>query len=264
MRKILYINILLALMFSMLACVDSEYDNNVVKTPADTNQISPKKVLTLRQFNDSITLGKFKSDTVFRKDYYLKGVVISSDRESNFYKELWLQDTLGGSVKISIDRYGVFLDFWLGNTYYIKIKGLSYNSTYKSLCVFSGVDTRLPGLILEDYIIWGGKPTGRNVINPIKIKFGSYSTAYVGRLVTFDSVQIKELGQTFAFPNEKDSKGSKDCSLQISTFSATLRNSSYATFARDTIKSGFYSITGVLTDDKVIVIRSKDKDIVKK
>lgn len=58
------------------------------------------------------------------KDLVIKGQVISSDKQGNVYRSLFIQDETGG-IEIKIGRTGLYNDYKLGQWIYVKCEGLT-------------------------------------------------------------------------------------------------------------------------------------------
>lgn len=56
-------------------------------------------------------------------DIIIAGKVITSDQSGNFYRSLYIQDNTGG-IELKIGKTGLYNEFKLGQTVYVKCKGL--------------------------------------------------------------------------------------------------------------------------------------------
>ena len=58
------------------------------------------------------------------EDIIIEGKVVSDDKPGNFYKSIFIQDETGG-IEVKIGRNGLYNDYKLGQTIYVKCKGLT-------------------------------------------------------------------------------------------------------------------------------------------
>lgn len=103
----------------------------------DFSDPQPYKVYTDADFpgNTLITVAQLKklyTDTYgntinqaydIHQDYVLKGKLISNDAYGNIYRTMYLQDATGG-MEIKIGTSGIYNELKVGQTVYVKLKGL--------------------------------------------------------------------------------------------------------------------------------------------
>lgn len=220
----------------------------------------------------NITIAAFKSlyngvPVEITDDFIIEGVVVSSDKEGNFFKELVIQDETGGILLI-IDQNNLHTDYPAGRKVYIKTKSL-YLSDYGGLIQLgasideeSGDLQRIPQSLMDEYIFKG--PCNQTV-EPLKLSISELNEEiHQSMLVELDFVALdnNDAGKPYA-----DAGGSSTQNRTIVNCNGTtaiLRNSDFASFADETMPKGLFSMTAVFSvfnGDKQFKIRNT-RDIV--
>lgn len=189
----------------------------------------------------------------------LSGQVVSSDKEGNFYRSFYIQDATGG-IEVKIGKTGLYNDYRVGQTIYIKPK-------YLCLGAYGGmVQLGAPSkeARYETSYMDAQELINRTVIKgatglmpmPIKISTASdINESNLGKLVTLEKFLYKggDNGLTTWAVKEDLALGIKAASgnqnFYLGTRKVVVRTSGYARFATapcPTIGSTCY-ITGVLT-----------------
>lgn len=211
----------------------------------------------------------FINDTIrITDDIIIGGYVVSNDKEGNFYKELYLQDTSAG-IAIMLDDSYLYTRFKEGQLVYIKCKGLYLGKD-------GGGVLKLGSLYTENGNISFGRIQGRSFIDahliasctnkPIeakKIKISDINDNMLHQLIYIDSVQFidEDIIQTYADGINKvsmsrtilDKKGNK----------VVLYNSGYAAFANDSLpklNGRIYAVLGKYSGTYQLLIRNT-KDV---
>ena len=258
----LTIGLLIATGLFVTSCVKDDFDQPEVPDPCDirsgltpTDSLTVSKLITLypnfeildaagevRKFPDSL-------------NYVFEGIVISSDEKSNFYKELYVQDSTGG-LKLSIDSKNIYVNHNVGQTVHIKLSGLTVH--YKS----GNYETSMIEIGFGQYTDkYGGEKIGRipaealsnyvknnsciQEVEPITVTLDNLSDDYIGRLIKINDVEFidDEIGKTYALYQQTTDRHIKDCEGN----SILLRNSGYASFQKDTLPPNNGSITAIYT-----------------
>lgn len=103
----------------------------------DFSDPAPAKVYTDADFGDQLVpirkvlqlyYDKYGKNTVgegleITEDYVIKGKVISNDAYGNIYRTMYLQDT-SGAIEVKLGISGIYNEFKVGQTVYVKAKGL--------------------------------------------------------------------------------------------------------------------------------------------
>ncbi len=234
--------LLLVIAFVFNNCVEDEYDEPepfVYEVDFEANT----SIADLKALYDGDT-------TLISDSIIIKGTVISTDKNGNFYKELVIQDSSGG-ISISIDRSPIYNDYPYGTAVYVKCAGL-YLGEYGGVVQL--------GSLYEDNGIWQfGRMQGWEYIQehlyrddrgepvtPQTITIPGINTSLVNTLVKFENVQFTEqnLGLPFAdaVNNLDKNRDIEDCDKN----SVSIRTSGYANFAADTVPSGKGTLIAVL------------------
>ena len=96
----------------------------------ETSVIPHNQVLELYQY------GKIYE---FKEDFFIRGNVISNDENGGFYKALVLQgESLSQSgLRFWMDRSDLFLDFQVGGSYEVNLKGLGLSYKFGAIQIGS-------------------------------------------------------------------------------------------------------------------------------
>lgn len=237
---ILTIGILITMGFTQ--CVKQDFDEPepyVYRVDLPVNM----SIAELKQLYDGDT-------TLIPDSIIIRGTVVSSDKNGNFYKELVIQDSTGG-ISISIDRSDLYNDYPFGEFVYVKCGGL-YLGEY-------GEVIQIGSLYEDNGIMQFGRMQGWEFIQqhllrddrgeaiiPDTIELSDFSQARINTLVAIKGIQFtnQNLGETFA-----DGLNNIDKNRDIENCEGTtriLRTSGYASFASDTVPSGNGTIVAVL------------------
>jgi len=254
------------------SCVKDEFDeptipnaNTVISGFIPTEGLTVSKLKTLYDSLEVIDavgeVRKFSSTD----SYVFEGVVISSDEEGNFYKEIYIQDSTGG-LKISTDATSTFNDYKVGQTVHIALSGLTVHyktGSNQSSMLEIGLGSfddkygkkigRIPASILKNYVKKNGAP---QKVEPLLIDLLSSTNDNIGRLVKLEGVELipSEIDSTYALYQKNTNRHIMDCEGNP----MLLRNSGYASFASLKLPQKKGTITAILTKygtDFQLVIR---------
>jgi len=244
MKKIIQnIVILLVLVATTLsACVQQTFEKPAINCDSTYNVTH-----TIKQIK-----ALFTNDTLRIKDnIIIAGYVISSDKEGNFYKELYLQDSTTG-IAIMLDDSYLYTRFREGQLVYVKCKNLYLGKD-------GGGVLKLGSLYTENGIVKFGRIQGRSfidahiipscenkLIEPKKIKISDINDNLLHQLITIDSVQFidADTSQTYADAANKQSMSRTIIDRKGKT--VVLYNSGYASFASEKLPKGNGKILAVL------------------
>ncbi|MCG2460136.1 DUF5689 domain-containing protein [Flavobacteriaceae bacterium F89] len=188
-------------------------------------------------------------------DLVLEGVVVSSDKEGNFFGNLHFQDrpdnpTLG--LEIEIDVRDSHLFYGVGQKIFVKLKGL-YLGKSKGVYKIGGVFTsfgnlsvgRLPAAAVDQHLFAACESPAP--IKPRLTTIDGLNADMLSTLIQLDGLEVvdEQVGLPFATPQEETERTLKDCEGN----EIVLLNSGYANFQAQPLPDGNGTITGVLTED---------------
>ena len=156
------------------------------------------------------------------KDLIIGGKIISSDASGNIYRSLYIQDETGG-IEVKIGTSGLYNDYQLGQTLYVKCEGLTVGNYGGMLQIgiedptgeyeTAYIDVKN---IINTHIFKGekGSPVSPQVVTEEELKNAlrsSYKSAYFGKLVTLkDLTYNKEIFVLIYVDPNKDKKASSN------------------------------------------------------
>ncbi len=232
MKNIFKITTVIALLFFIInGCTKEDFD----ETP---------EYITDWTANTSIADLKAKYSTVPAKidtNIIIKGIVISSDKEGNFYKELFIQDETG-AISIRLDNGYLYTKYPVGRLVYINCQGLyigTYNEVYQ-LGLGANID-RINSALIEDYIdiSAGGTP-----VTPATLTIDKLADSLIGTFIRLENVEFSNFNTTYADNNVSyTTRNISDCSGNT----VVMSTSSYADFAKDSLPQGNGTIDAVLS-----------------
>lgn len=210
----------------------------------------------------------YKGETIqIQEDLVVKGYVISSDKEGNFFNTIYFQDEPSNpsdGMQIELELRDSHLFFNVGQQIIIKLKGLylgESNDVYKIGGVFTSFGNRsvgrLPKNLVFDHVLVSCK---ENVgVEPTSIAILDLNEAMLNTLVVVTDVEIKqeELGETFAIKEQETLRTMIDCGDN----ELVIVNSGYADFQSEILPDKMGTATGILTMDNSqfqLIIRSLD------
>src|SRR5690606_30954058 len=173
-------------------------------------------------------------------DLVLKAVVISDDREGNFYKSLVVQDSTAG-ILIRIDQPNLYTEYPPGRRVFVKCKGL-WIGDYQNLIQIGGtVDTisdpqaasigYIPSAVVDNFILKGkyNIPVEPKVVTLNMLNDTMLNDSYQNMLIRLNDVEFDyfDAGQAYANIETKASVNRKiiDCRFSIDSLSVLLRTS---------------------------------------
>lgn len=188
-----------------------------------------------------------------QEDLILEGIVTSSDQAGNFFGTLHFQDAALNpeeGFQIDIDLRDYHLRFEVGETIFIKLKGLYLGrsqETYKLGGLFTTAGGtlavgRLPGNLVAQHIISSCKP--KSEIVPQTVTMETINSSHINTLITLTDVQIgpADMCKTYAEEATVTQRKLEDCNgNQIE-----LVNSGYSDFQSQILPAGSGTVTGIL------------------
>lgn len=242
--------LLLAITLFFSGCIKDEFD----APPADgEDPVNVVANTTIAQLKQLYNIGSNQPKLV-TEDLIVKGVVISDDKEGNFYKSLIIQDSTAG-ILIRVDQTNLYTDFPVGRRVFVKCKGL-WIGEYEGLVQMGGaIDTisdpqnpsveYLPTALVNQFIIRGAY---NQFVTPLSLTINQLNPTYQNMLVKLSDVEFDEaeIGETYADAVALSSVNRKlvDCNGG----EIFLRTSGYAQFANDTIPRNNGSINVIYSE----------------
>ncbi len=238
------------------ACVDLEFD----QPPAGGTDPNLPVNITIAELKDRHTLEQYEQIT---DDVTFSGLVISDDKEGNFFKQLVIQDATGG-IEIRIEVTDLNNVYPVGRKVYVKAKGLWLGDYNGLIQLGAGVDNsnpseleliRIPESLVDQFII---PATFNNAVTPKLLTIDQLSLDNVSTLIQLDGVQFvsSDAEETYADTVLQQSlnREIEDCAKRR----VIIRSSGFASFAGTKTPEANGTLVGVLGvfgDDYQIVIR---------
>ncbi len=243
-------------LFMPIACVDTDFD----QPPAGGEDPNLPVNITIAELKSRHVIGEYEEIT---DDVTFQGLVVSDDREGNFFKQLIVQDETGG-IELRIEITDLYNVYPVGRKVYVHAKGL-WLGDYGGLTQLGaaeGVDNsgnptllRIPESIADLFIITA---TYGNPVTPTLVTVDELSLDMVSTLVRFENMQFiaGDAGQTYAdaILQQTLNREIEDCSKKR----VIVRTSGFSSFAGDSTPVTNGEIIGVLSvfrDDYQLTIR---------
>jgi len=241
-NKLFILSLIIAIGFAFFSsCVKENWEYpETVNMNINYRDSANYKVITIKQLK-----ALYDGDTTRLGDsLVVEGTVISSDSTGNIYQELYIQDSTGGT-SIKLDLTDMYIKYRIGQKLAIKLGGL-YIDNYKGMLKIGGMfwDTKynvnkwsfgnIQGpTVIDEHVI---RIAGGAAVLPRTYKIAQIPDSLLATLIRIENVQFSPelLNTTFAYTSLSPS--GKDCKI-IDAFGGSIivRNSSYSTFAGDTL-----------------------------
>lgn len=229
------------LMLVVTGCVKNDFDEPDNLGCEDTGLQRNYTIADLKGLYNGIAMQ-------IEQDLIIEGVVTSSDKEGNFYKELIIQDETAG-ILILIDQTNTYTSFPAGRKVYVKLQGM-YMDDYAGLIQLgsslneeTGDLERIPQSLVNNFIFKGpcNQSVDTLVLSPAQLDPDQHQSMLI-KLVGM-KMDNNDAGVTFANPNGTSStnRTMNGCNGG----SIIMRNSDFASFAGETTPTGSFDITGV-------------------
>ena len=246
MNKISKILILLFILTGIIyfnSCVKEKFDAPTLTSPA----AGLSSNMTIAGFNQFYIDSLASGFGLINQDIILKGVVCGNDESGNIYKNIYIEDNTGG-LDIAIDQPSLYTTFRVGQTIYIKCKGLylgNYGGVPELGYTNSGAIGRIPSAFIKDHLFLDGFPGTRPT--PTTTTIAGFSTAAYSTLIRLDSVhfQNSDVGQVFCISTTTATNRILYDKASVNTIA--IRTSSYANFAGKHVPAGVGSVVGILS-----------------
>ena len=218
----------------------------------------------------------YKKPVLIDTDLYVKGYVSSSDKEGNFFKEIFLQnapENPTAGIKVILNQVETYNQYNFGREVYIKLKGLYIGEER----VGNGLVTIGGETATDQYGTTVKRLTenqrkqqlfrSQNTLEliPLQLQFSEVSAAHLGLYVQFNDVEFNDdlEGKRYFDPAQDFDtvREMQTCSSDIGYFYFPLETSSFTTFKDVLLPLGNGTIKGVITktfDGSAIVLALND------
>ena len=247
-KKILGLAFLIIL-FSITSCVKKEFDTvpkaELTPIPPGTATMTIAELKAIRGNAADNTVTAIPENTV------IVGQVVSSDKDGNIYKELYLQDATAG-ITVRIDGSVLYTTFQFGQEIAIDCNDLVLGSYGSRIQL--GVEMK-----------YNGEPSAGQIPLPISVKhstFGEISPVvpiiltidqantelvkYSGMYVRIENIQVSSSSKGDSYA-DKDKTTNRYFSTCKTGQDIILRSSGYADFQSDILPNGLGNIEATLT-----------------
>lgn len=249
--------LLLAAMFATSGCIKDDFD-----TPDSAGCFD-------EGLTANITIADLKSryisgNLVITDTLMIQGVVISSDQNGNFFKELVIQDATGG-ILLLIDQNNMHTDFPVGRQVYVNLLNLVI-SNYGGLIQIGGSINpddngleRIPQSLVGDYI---KKGACNQQVTPLEITAGQLNAnIHQSTLIKLVGVRMADTDAGVTWATVGGSSARNRSILDCNNGALIARTSDFAKFAGAITPTERFDIVGVYSifnNDKQFKFRSLD------
>ena len=208
----------------LVACIDDDFDTPTAVPIPDSNS-------SIQEIKDS-----YQGDTIFFTTEVIRGKVISSDEQGNFFENLFIQDETGGLV-VRADVADLYTDYPRGSEVVVELNGL-FMTDFAGLIQIDGItETNVKLHIFRSAV---DVP-----VTPEVVTIGQFSDDKIGTLIQLEDVEFQDSNDTYAVEDGGSGRNRliKDC------FGNTviMRNSDFADFAGVPVPMGNGSLSAVLS-----------------
>ena len=263
---------LLIFAFTLNSCVkDTDYNTPQITIPTPEltgNSVKLSKVLT--EWENNFSYNPIMS---FDEDYedYITVYVTSSDKTGNFYKELFVQDSVidpTAAIKVNVDMSSLYSKYEIGRKIHIYLKGLGIGKNQSGEIVLSEMENRSLADYIRENVVKTNfiKDPEKAEIKGIEVESpASINESYLGKYVKINNVMfaLDVIGENFTDPNESyDTHRTLTSCLDNTTIE--LETSSFASFKNSDLPAGMGSVEGIITMDygnEFFVLRTNSDDV---
>ncbi|MGY5354954.1 DUF5689 domain-containing protein [Wenyingzhuangia sp. IMCC45467] len=261
---------ILSFLLLLMACVD-DFNHKAIDTDIIPPDLSSKTEITFKE------LYNLHSNEI-GKDTIVTGYVVSSDQQGNFYKEIFVQNTLEDTdLGIDNPRMGMRIRVGLtttstkyakGRKVVINLEGLKRTTSDELLTLGKPSNTYIKDISefeLDTYIL---KTNEVGKVTPKITTLSNLTTADLNTLVKIENIHFKQsyIGEPYAGLPTDDFDGKRTLEFCDSTRKDTilLETSNFADFAEDIIPNKQIDITAIYNisfDNEPILIMNSIEDI---
>ena len=222
--------------------------------------------ITIPQLKAQVVSGEA---TQIVSDVIVKGFVVSSDRDGNFFKELYIQDASSNAtsaIRIELELNDLYTQFNIGREIFIKLQGLYIGEGDGDVITIGSLDDDEVGRISENLasqVIVRSNNT--ETIVPNVVNFSDINDSHVGMMVRVENAQFASslMGSPYVDPNDDfdTQRTMESCECEGSATNFILETSTFASFKNIILPSGNGAINGIISrdfsgDNLVMVVNS--------
>lgn len=267
MKTIKFLKIVLIFLF--IGCVK----NNEFEVPTVTNEENIK----LNAILEAIEVGEVELQSIAQiKKLYtsgeaplqivsniiIRGYVVSSDREGNFFKEIYIQDAPenpSAGIKIILNLTNSYNKYNIGREVYVRLEGLyiGESNSGDGITAIGGAITMHDPLEVEaitsnqiEAVLFRSEKTETMV--PKVVPINGINTTHIGVFVAIENSAFDSnvIGKSYVDPSDDfDTQRNIVVCQGLGFFSMPLETSSFALFANKLIPPGGGVINAVVTKD---------------
>ncbi len=194
-------------------------------------------------------------------DIYIKGYVTSSDQTGNFYKELFIQDSIenpSSGLKIILNQVDTYNQFNKGREVYVNLKGLQIGEERTGNNVYTiggGIETDQYGSTVTSLGVNQIKthlfrsPDSYDLV-PLELKFSEITDQHIGLYVIVGDAEFEDdlNGLRYFDPMEDfDTQRTMQACSGFEYITFPLETSSFATFKEELLPTGNGTIKAVVS-----------------
>lgn len=250
----------MAIALLMQSCVKFDFDS-IEPAANETKLVANTTIAELKALYPGSLYQIGSTSIAGRDSIIIEGVVTSDDKEGNFYKSLFIQDSTS-AIELKLGKTTLYNDYKRGqkvvvlcnNTHLGDYGGqIQLGSIYSNSGVWE-IGGLEGDVIINQHVFKKGNDL--NEVAPLPMTVSELKVKNVGKLVTFSNTQIADTlspitGITYTYADAVN-KVTVNLGLisNVQPYPVgklVLRTSGYAKFAGSTVATGSGSITGILT-----------------
>lgn len=249
--------LMLAAMFATSGCIKDDFDTPDSQGCLDAGLTANISIADLKSRYVSGNL-------VITDTLMIQGVVISSDQNGNFYKELVIQDATGG-ILLLIDQTNMYTDFPVGRQVYVNVLNMVMSNYGGLIQLGASINPddnsleRIPQSLVNDFI---KKGACNQEVTPLELTASQLdATQHQSMLIKLVNVKMadNDAGVTWATVGGSSARNRtiQDCN----NGAIIARTSDFAKFAGALTPTERFNIVGVYSifnSDKQFKFRSLD------
>ncbi len=228
-------------------CVDQDFDQPEVKV----EKYNGKANITIAELKALLPEGKKSRLITEAEKLVVSGYVVSSDKNSVFYKQLIIQDkpeNPTAALSIDVNVSGITGIFPVGQQIFIELGGLSLVDSYGVVKLSAGIGddgkpARIPDALFYSKFFAHNAPVE---ITPLPLNITDFKDDLLGCLIQLSEVQFddSEMGENYFDENQKLYTSRIIINKKGNT--TTLKVSKYATFSNDKLPQGSGKLAAIL------------------
>jgi len=195
---------------------------------------------TIAELKAMHTLGA--EDSEITSDVVIEGVVVSDDREGNFFESLVIQDATGG-IALRLEQGDLYTEYPVGRRVFVKAQGLYIGDFNGSHQLNGSPGSNIQTNLIANFLVKG--ELNQDIV-PQVVRITDINASMINTLLEFENVEVApiSLGQSYAdaVNNRAENRTIRDCSGN----DVIMRTSGFSDFASASLPRGNGSLTAVL------------------